>query len=145
MDNLGGINSGGQRPTGPMAPNDGGTEPQGVSHAPLDLGASPAPAITPAPTPQSVAPRPVARPIAPAAMVAKPMRASAPAPSPTCRIRGVKTFFTKLHPGAIEFLDEQITRWLCDNPDVSIKHTNVTVGEVQAKKTEPNILISVWF
>lgn len=151
MDNLGGINSGGQSLNDPVAPNNSSTESKGVSHAPLDLGASPAPAPAPvaapvpaaAPAPQSVAPRPVARPVAAAPRPV--MRAAGPAPAPTGRIRGVKTFFTKLHPGAIEFLDEQITKWLCENPDVSIKHTNVTVGEVQAKKTEPNILITVWF
>jgi hypothetical protein len=75
------------------------------------------------------------------AAVAKP----APKPLAAHRIEGVKTFFTKLHPGAIEFLDEQITRWLSENPQVDIKRTNVTVGEVQAKKTEPNILITVWY
>jgi hypothetical protein len=61
------------------------------------------------------------------------------------RITGVKTFFTKLHPGAIEFLDEQICMWLKGNPGVSIKQTNVTTGLVQSKKTEPNILITVWY
>jgi hypothetical protein len=61
------------------------------------------------------------------------------------RITGVKTFFTKLHPGAMEFLDEQIGKWLTDNPGVSIKMTNVVIGEVQAKKTEQNIIITVWF
>jgi hypothetical protein len=61
------------------------------------------------------------------------------------RITGVKTFFTKLHPGAMEFLDEQIGKWLTDNPGVSIKMTNTLVGEVQAKKTEQNIIITVWY
>ena len=61
------------------------------------------------------------------------------------RISGCKTFFTKLHAGAIEFLDEQITNWLRDNPEIVIKSTNVSVGEVAAKKTEPNILVVVWY
>jgi ABC-type glycerol-3-phosphate transport system substrate-binding protein len=61
------------------------------------------------------------------------------------RISGVKTFFTKLHPGALEFLDEQISGWLKDHPDVHVKHTNITTGEVQAKKTEPNIIITLWY
>ena len=63
----------------------------------------------------------------------------------TDRISGVKTFFTKLHPGAIQFLDEQICDWLKANPAVIIKRTNVTTGEIQAKKTEPNIIITVWY
>lgn len=61
------------------------------------------------------------------------------------RITGVRTFFTKLHPGALEFLDEQITNWLRNNPGVVVKRTNVTTGEVQAKKTEPNVIITVWY
>ena len=63
----------------------------------------------------------------------------------TDRIAGVKTFFTKLHPGAMNFLDEQITKWLTENPDVQVKRTNVSTGQVQAKKTEPNIIINVWY
>jgi hypothetical protein len=61
------------------------------------------------------------------------------------RITGVRTFFAKLHPGAIEFLDEQITSWLRKNPGIVVKRANVTTGEVQAKKTEPNIIVTVWY
>jgi len=61
------------------------------------------------------------------------------------RITGVKTFFTKLHAGAIEFLDEQITNWLKDNPGITIKRTNTVTGEIQGKKTEPNIIVTVWY
>jgi len=61
------------------------------------------------------------------------------------RITGVKTFYTKLHPGAIEFLDEQICKWLTDNPGVHIKRTNIVAGDVVAKKTEPNIVITIWY
>jgi len=63
----------------------------------------------------------------------------------TNRITGVKTFFTKLHPGALDFLDEQITKWLKENPGVTIKRTNTVTGDIQAKKTEPNIIITVWY
>jgi hypothetical protein len=63
----------------------------------------------------------------------------------TERITGVKTFFTKLHPGAMDFLDEIITKWLKDNPGISIKQTNIVTGEIQGKKTEPNIIITVWY
>ena len=115
----------------------------GVSRAPLNLGGggrAPAPAPTPkapAATPRAPAPKPAApRPVQP-----RPAASIATAG----RITGCKTFFTKLHAGAIEFLDEQITGWLKDNPDIVIKQTNVSVGEVAAKKTEPNILIVVWY
>lgn len=61
------------------------------------------------------------------------------------RITGVRTFFTKLHPGAMEFLDQQISNWLGANPGLSVKRTNVSTGEVQGKKTEPNIIVTVWY
>ena len=63
----------------------------------------------------------------------------------TNRITGVKTFFTKLHPGALDFLDEQITKWLNDNPGLIVRRTNTVTGDIQAKKTEPNIIISIWY
>jgi hypothetical protein len=110
----------------------------GVSHAPLDLGGSPAVQIPSAPT---SAPKPAAKPTPSPAAAAKP----APAAAPAGRIEGVRTFFTKLHPGAINFLDETITRWLKENPEITVKRTNITVGEIQAKKTEPNILVTVWY
>ncbi len=100
---------------------------KGVSHAPLDLGGT-----SPVQIPKVEMPKPAAK---------KPMVKSAS----TDRIEGVKTFFTKLHPGALNFLDEQITRWLTENPGVQVKRTNVATGQVQAKKTEPNILITVWY
>jgi len=61
------------------------------------------------------------------------------------RITGIKTFFTKLHPGAMDFLDQQINDWLKANPGLVIKRTNIATGEVQGKKTEPNIIIAVWY
>jgi len=112
-----------------------------VSRTPLNLGAAGGSPATPNLTPPSPAPAPSAAPRpAPA-----PLRRSVSAAPAVGRTTGCKTFFTKLHPGAIEFLDEQIATWLKDNPSIVIRHTNVTVGEVQAKKTEPNILITVWY
>ena len=61
------------------------------------------------------------------------------------RITGVKTFFTKLHVGSIAFLDEQITNWLKENPGVAIKRTNTATGVVEGKKTEPHIIVTVWY
>jgi len=154
----------------PIRPDD---KPAGVSRAPLNLGGgsgAPAPAAAPTrrapgatPTPPGAAPRPPgATPTPPGAAPRPPVAAQrAPAPKPVVprpvpprpatsiigddRIASCKTFFTKLHAGAIEFLDEQITGWLKENPDVVIKKTNVCVGEVAAKKSEPNILIVVWY
>jgi len=103
----------------------GDTSQPGISHSPLDLGAGTTEA-------QKIAmPKPVLKPQEKIVS--------------TDRITGLKTFFTKLHPGALEFLDEQISAWLKQNPGIVIKRTNVTTGEVQAKKSEPNIIITVWY
>ncbi|MHC4205254.1 MAG: hypothetical protein ACYSTT_11445 [Planctomycetota bacterium] len=111
----------------PIPFDDSETGDKGVSHAPLDLGGT-----SPVQIPKVEMPKPA---------VKKPTVKTASSD----RIEGVKTFFTKLHPGAMNFLDEQITRWLNENPDVKVKRTNVTTGQVQAKKTEPNIIINVWY
>lgn len=108
-----------------------------VSHAPLNLGGG-----NPVEIPKSTAPKsPAPKPVAPKPPAEKPTDNKASAG----RISGVKTFFTKLHPGAMEFLDEQIIKWLKENPGISIKSTNTITGEVQSKKTEPNIIIHVWY
>ena len=150
----------------PIPPGGAGPVKANVSHTPLNLGGPPAATVPPAGRVASPAPSAgrVASPAPPAGRVAAPATPAAPAapvaqvqmpkgaispPAPkvvsSARITGVKTFFTKLHPGAIEFLDEQICMWLKGNPGVSIKQTNVTTGLVQSKKTEPNILITVWY
>lgn len=101
-----------------------------VSHSPLNLGGGGA-----------AAPK-IERPAQPAGPTAIK---SAERTSSAERITGVKTFFTKLHGGAIEFLDDVITKWLRENPGISIKHTNMITGEIQGKKTEPNLIITVWY
>ncbi len=102
-----------------------------VSHTPLNLGGggttkTPAEPAGPAVKPTTKAP-------------------TGKAASSADRITGVKTFFTKLHAGAIDFLDEQITNWLKKNPDIIIKHTNTVTGMVIGKKSEPNIIVTVWY
>jgi len=129
----------GEKPTPPGGP---ATAAPSVSRAPLNLGGAGKP-VAAAPTPAAAPPAaPAPRPAAPV-----PVRRTVPeAPVPSgARITGVKTFFTKLHPGALEFMDEQIGGWLKEHPEVYIKHTNITTGEVQAKKTEPNIIITLWY
>jgi len=111
----------------PLPFDDSDPGEKGVSHAPLDLGGT-----SPVQIPKVQMPKPAAK--IPAQKTAS-----------TDRIEGVKTFFTKLHPGALNFLDEQITRWLTENPGIQIKRTNVATGEIQGKKSEPNIIISVWY
>lgn len=101
-----------------------------VSHSPLDLGGS-----------RPVGVQNVQK---PAVHVAQTVNKAVQMPQNT-RITGIKNFFAKLHPGAIEFLDEQITDWLKKNPSIILKQTNTTVGELQAKNTEPNLIITVWY
>ncbi len=137
MDNFDSGNLGNQNLNNPIPLDSGpdtpsplgnaGASETGVSHSPLDLGSSRAVEIPKVDVPKQVTKKSTEKVLS------------------TERIVGVKTFFTKLHPGALNFLDEQITKWLTENPDISIKLTNVAVGEIQAKKTEPNILITVWY
>ena len=115
---------------------DGGISEMSVSHSPLDLGDT---GMTEA---QKIeVPKPVAKSTDLPLTGRKPVEEMVS----TERIIGVKTFFTKLHPGALNFLDEQITKWLKENPDITIKRTNIVTGEIQAKKTEPNIIMTVWY
>lgn len=103
----------------------------GISHSPLNLGGGS----------KAEAPK-IEKPTQPAGLAAKKPTEQI---SSTERITAAKTFFTKLHAGAIDFLNEQITNWLKNNPGVSIKLTNVVTGEIQGKKTEPNLIITVWY
>ncbi|MHC4396523.1 MAG: hypothetical protein ACYS1A_12790 [Planctomycetota bacterium] len=99
----------------------------GVSHAPLTLGGDSAVG-----TPKIEVPKPIAK---------KPTEKIVSSD----RITGVKTFFTKLHAGSIDFLNGQIRDWLKQNPGVVIKRTNAVTGLVASKKTEPNLIITVWY
>lgn len=128
LDNIGGN----EDLNAPIPFDDEDTNETSVSHAPLDLGGGATPVE--APKPEAAAPEAVAR--------AKP---AGPGAASSERITGVRTFFTKLHSGAIDFLDEQISEWLKKNPNIKIKRTNTVTGEVQGKKTEPNIIITVWY
>ncbi len=110
----------------PIPFDEGGVE---VSHSPLNLGGSGAPGTAGS---EISAVRPAGKDTV--------KKVSWPD-----RITGVKTFYTKLHPGAMEFLDEQVCNWLRDNPGVNVKWSNIVIGDVASKKTEPNIIMSVWY
>ncbi len=113
-------------------PFDDGTSDAGVSHSPLSLGGSGTVEAPKKEMPKIEAPKPALKKVEQKIVS-------------TNRITGVKTFFTKLHPGALDFLDEQITKWLRDNPAVNIKRTNTATGMLVGKKTEPNIIVTVWY
>jgi DNA-binding Lrp family transcriptional regulator len=131
MDNFGIDKTPPGRDLNEPIPFDNDTSGAGVSHSPLDLGGGGA-----------ARPSKIETPAQPGGLTAKkPAEKTVSAE----RITGVRTFFAKLHAGAIEFLDEVITKWLKDNPGISIKRTNTVTGEIQGKKTEPNIVITVWY
>jgi hypothetical protein len=112
--------------------DDSDEEQTEISHAPLELGGEGNSGEPAAAKPASSEP-------------AKPVAKKKGIVSSEDRITGVKTFFTKLHAGAIDFLSEQVTEWLTNNPDVIVKKTNVVVGEIAAKKTEQNLIITLWY
>ena len=120
--------------------NEDVSEQSGVSHSPLSLGGEPVESVKSQPASQ-----PSTQPSSqPSTQPVKPVERKEQKPSGD-RITGVKSFFTKLHAGAIDFLDSQITEWLQKNPGIVIKRTNTVTGEVQGKKSEPNIIITVWY
>ena len=129
MDNFDISNSGNEelnKPAKPISFKDDNMSSGGVSHSPLDLGGNSTAGAASSPM----------------KLIAKK---SAKKTVPPDRITGVKTFFTKLHAGALEFLDGQITNWLKENPDIAIKLTNTATGMVIGKKAEPNIIITIWY
>jgi hypothetical protein len=69
-----------------------------------------------------------AAPAVPKPPLIRPAPAKPPVAAAGERITNCRTFFTKLHPGAIKFLEEQITAWLKENPSIVIKRTDVTTG-----------------
>lgn len=135
MDNLDISNPGNEEFNKPGSPGedldkpipfDDDTSSDGVSHSPLNLGGD---STT----------KPAIQPVKP--ITEKPAEKIVSSE----RITGVKTFFTKLHAGSIEFLDGLITKWLKKNPGVKIKRTNTVAGMVIGKKTEPNIIVTIWY
>ncbi len=132
------LSNGPAEPARPAATGAGA--PAGVSRAPLNLGGGTATPAAPA------APKtPVLRPVPPKPPTSIGVAPTAAGVGAGGRITACKTFFTKMHPGAIHFLDEQIAKWLAENPQIVIKHTNVLQGEITEKKIEQNIVIVVWY
>ncbi|MHC4632922.1 MAG: hypothetical protein ACYS9C_16875 [Planctomycetota bacterium] len=84
----------------PIPFDDVGMSESGVSHSPLDLGGGGAVKVPKTEVPKPVAQKPVAqKPVARKPVAQKPGGQIASGD----RIAGVKTFFTKLHPGAMNF------------------------------------------
>lgn len=129
MDNFISGNPIGSNSDSPIPFDSADSDEQGVSHAPLNLGGGSSAASGQQKTEVPKAPE--------RKLTGKMVS--------TGRISGVKTFFTKLHAGALDFLDEQISDWLKANPQIEVKRTNTATGEVVGKKTEPNIIVTIWY
>lgn len=123
-------------PNKPIPLNAKDSSMENVSHSPLDLGGSRPVEINKVPKPQ---PKPVSTPVENTVVKSTVQTIS------TGKITGVKTFFTKLHAGALDFVDDQINDWIKNNPSKDIKQIQTVVGEIQAKKTEPSLIITIWY
>ncbi len=106
-----------------------------INHTPLNIGNSPSPANPKISTTRSNI----------VSGSSKKKKKAVKLCSDAHRITGIKTFCAKLHPGSMIFLEKQINQWLSDNPDVVIKRTSSTTGMILAKKTEPNLILTVWY
>ncbi|MCC7144868.1 MAG: hypothetical protein IT443_00330 [Phycisphaeraceae bacterium] len=56
----------------------------------------------------------------------------------------MRTFFSKLRPDAIEYMDRQINEWLDSHPEYEVKFASSSVGLLQEKSAEPAIFVTVW-
>lgn len=57
----------------------------------------------------------------------------------------MRIFHAKLSDTGLAYIEEQINDWLDNNPDIEIKFTSSTVGVVEAKRSEPNLILTVWY
>ena len=56
----------------------------------------------------------------------------------------VKTFYCKLRPDAIQYLDDQINEWLDKHPEYEVKLVTSTVGKLVGKNIEDALFLNVW-
>lgn len=64
------------------------------------------------------------------------------ASDPATRIR---TFHSKLTPGALAHMDDLINEWIDSQPDIFIKHVNTTVGPFEAKHVEQHLIVTIFY
>lgn len=57
----------------------------------------------------------------------------------------LKSFHCKLQGESIEYMDEQINRWLEDHPDYEVKFATTSIGEFSGKLgKEICLILNVW-
>lgn len=56
----------------------------------------------------------------------------------------VRTFYCKLNPESLEYMEQQINEWLDAHPDYEVKQVTTSVGEWTGKIKEPAMIVTVW-
>ena len=57
----------------------------------------------------------------------------------------IRTFHTRLSDNAMAFLDDQINEWIDQNPEIEVKSSSTVIGEVEGKKSEQHMIITIWY
>jgi hypothetical protein len=55
-----------------------------------------------------------------------------------------KVFHSKIAPGPMEFLEKTINDWV-DEAGIEIKFVTKTVGVLEGKRAEPNLIVMIWY
>jgi len=55
-----------------------------------------------------------------------------------------RLFHSKIAPVPLEHMEEQINDWL-DGEQIEIKHVGHVIGTMEGKRTEPNLIVMVWY
>ncbi len=56
-----------------------------------------------------------------------------------------RTFHAKLNDGAVGFMNRQICDWADANPEISIKFASTTMGVWEGKKSDPTLIVTVFY
>jgi hypothetical protein len=57
----------------------------------------------------------------------------------------VRTFNAKIAEGPLLHMETVINDWLDSNDDIEVKHVTQTIGVMEGKRAEPNLLVMVWY
>jgi hypothetical protein len=55
-----------------------------------------------------------------------------------------RLFHSKIAVASLEFMEHQINEWL-DAEKIEVKHVVQTIGTMEGKRPEPNLLVMVWY
>ena len=56
-----------------------------------------------------------------------------------------RLFHSKLAATSLEFMESQINEWLDSDDDIDVKQVGHVIGDMTGKKTEPNLIVMVWY